>query len=320
MKKKITGTHIKADNQFYARLAEIKKIGVSRHDEKKQKGRNLDTLHSYNSVGAFLENYNLFKQFCIDNENIEINKKTTLTDMRQYCEYYLEYCFVEKKDSAYTIHSKRAELNKLYGLTNKPNELKIKLPENCKLKKSQITKNRTETDYSKKFNRGKNKDIVTMARAFGFRRRELQAIKKNNFYKKNEMLIVKINNGKGGKKREVTCDPKLQKDVEKILQEKKDGKLYTNKISQHFNVHRERAKYCQSMYRQISNNKELSYKIMQNLDIKRRQEKVKSNIYRTRNQAKNKMYDRDSLYITSHLLGHERLSVIVESYFYEMKN
>ena len=212
----------------------------------------------------------------------------------------------------------RSALGMLYG-----KQIDIKLPARTP---DQITRSRGETKNDKYITRdGKYKDVFTIALATGSRRKDISKLCVNNFREVDGKLYVFFEKSKGGRDRLTPVLEKYEKDVRDIIEQAKvDGKTRLfNHIPKEIDVHGLRREYCQNLYDEIKDNKELRDEILKNYperrELKTQKDKdgntvtkeIKSDVYKDRN---GNVWKRDDIYVLSQALGHNRLDVSITHY------
>jgi hypothetical protein len=230
-----------------------------------------------------------------------------------------------------TVKRDVSALNKIFRLSGKPVGEKIAVPDGVSVRRDTITRGRKPTDYSKRFNREKHHDLVTLARGFGLRRGELKNFRLSWVRpgSKDGLLSISIPKGvaKGGRPRIAICDPEMAQEVRTVLREFHDmrtdhDKVLFPKISKHYNEHADRAAYAKSMVEQLTENPELRNEMMAHAGYPPRKDsrvrrgkriRVRSDHYYARDGS-GRVYERDALYVVSQSLGHNRLEVIVKNY------
>ena len=130
--------------------------------------------------------------------------------------------------------------------------------------------------------------------------------------KGKQYMFVQINRSKGGRNRIALVEPTKQKEVERILADRiaNHQEKVCPKVHSAMDVHSYRRSYAKEIYTQLSRDKEFRKDILQYYPV--RNENVKSDTYISRKTKEH--FDRDSVYIVSQCLGHNRLSVSVNHY------
>lgn len=263
------------------------RIGESKHEAKRE--GDLDgiyswsTYHNYQFVGV------QFLKWCRENHGIRL-----LEDAKPYIEAYIRYR-IEKGYSPSTIKRDVAALCKIYGLRRE--HLAVKLPVR---QRSDITRSRTEKAHDKEFSEQRNQDVVDFCKGTGLRKHELAKVKQEDVYVRKGKVFVHTK-GKGGKEREVEVLPEYRKHVLACAKKVKPGELIFKKkqIKNRMDEHAYRREYAQKKY-------ELLARPAKELSPRER--------YVCRKDKKGVVYDKKAMRNVSNNLGHERISVIAQSY------
>ena len=235
----------------------------------------------------------------------------------QYAKEYIQKRLDDGK-SIYTVKMERSALGMLYG-----KQIDIKLPSRTP---DQITRSRKETKNDRYISRdGKYKDVFTIAIATGSRRKDISKLCVNNFREVDGKLYVYFERSKGGRDRLTPVLEKYEKDVRDIIEQaKNEGKTRLfNHIPKEIDIHSLRREYCQGLYDEIKDNKELRDEILKNYperrELKTQKDKngntvtkeIKSDVYKDRS---GNVWKRDDIYVLSQALGHNRLDVSITHY------
>ena len=263
------------------------RIGESKHEAKREGDTDgiysWSTYHNYQSVGV------QFLKWCRETYGIRL-----LEDAKPYIEAYIRYR-IEKGYSPSTIKRDVAALCKIYGLRRE--HLAVELPTR---RRSDITRSRTEKAHDKEFSEQRNQDVVDFCKGTGLRKHELAKVKGQDVYTRNGKVYVHTK-GKGGKEREVEVLPEYQKHVLSCAKRVKSGELIFQKgqIKNRMDEHAYRREYAQKKYEQFA-------RPVEELPRKER--------YICRKDKKGVVYDKKAMRKVSNNLGHERISVIAQSY------
>lgn len=288
-------------------------IGHSKHEDKQKlidDGKynfkdGLESIYSYGTADKYMQVVREYSQYLYDKG---VSKYSLLDKTQGYAEQYLKER-LDKGYSLYTIKAERSALGKIYGKT-----IEIELPTR---KTQNINRSRLEVENDKHFSKERNSDLITIATATGTRRSDLKKMRVTDFFyvttdKRKQYMFVHIDKSKGGRNRIALVEPTKQKEVEKILADRianHQEKICT-KVHSAMDVHSYRRSYAKEIYTQLSRDKEFREDILQCYPA--RNENVKSDTYISRKTQEH--FDRDSVYIISQCLGHNRLSVSVNHY------
>lgn len=295
-------------------------FGQSKYQAKKEAGLGFgeSTYQIYSE-----ETYKTYKKECLKfadwlKEEKGINKVRGLEEVKPYAKEYIEDR-IEKGYSVWTIKTGRSALGMLYGEKIEIENMPVRTPKDIK-------RSRTETKNDKYISRdGKYKDVFTVCLATGGRRKDVKKLTPHNFTEIDGKLYVFFGKSKGGRDRLTPVLEKYEQDVRNIIEKaKEDGKTKLfNHIPKEIDVHGLRREYCQGLYDEIKDNKELRDKILENYpprrELKTQKDKdgntytkeIKSDVYRDRN---GNVWQRDDIYVLSQSLGHNRLDVSVTHY------
>ena len=289
------------ENQIVSNLKNKIAFSESKHEAKKNLswGESSYKIYSYDT-------YNTYKKECLQFQNWlikekQIDKYIKLEDTEKYMNEYLDYC-KNNNCSLYTLKMRKSALGML---VNHSLDYKIDIRHYTDVKRS-----RKQVENDKHYSElGKYKDLFTIMRSTGGRRSDIEKIKLSDFKYFNNHLIVEIKSSKGGRDRlSVVLNEKEILDI--IEKRKEQNKEYlVDKIPKKIDVHSYRREYCKELYRLVSSDKELKDDLL-NL-YPTRTEKVKREYYKDR---QNNIFDRDSVYVCTQSLGHNRLNVTVNHY------
>ena len=302
---------------FHQTLSDKLAFGQSKKAAKKDLGFGQSTyqIYSVNSYKTYLKQCKQYAKWLKQEKGI--NKIDDINKTEQYAKEYIQKRLDDGK-SIYTVKMERSALGMLYG-----KQIDIKLPSRTP---DQITRSRKETKNDRYISRdGKYKDVFTIAIATGSRRKDISKLCVNNFREVDGKLYVYFERSKGGRDRLTPVLEKYEKDVRDIIEQAKaDGKTRLfNHIPKEIDVHGLRREYCQGLYDEIKDNKELRDEILKNYperrELKTQKDKdgntvtkeIKSDIYKDRS---GNTWKRDDIYVLSQALGHNRLDVSITHY------
>lgn len=262
-------------------------IGESRHKAKAD-GTAADKIFSYGTYHSYLQSGILFTDYCKREHGCRY-----LDECRQYVNDYLR----SRSDlSAWTQARDRSALAKLYEC-NGTEFIPVPPMRRQDIKRSR----RRET---KNFSEANNADIVRFAKGTGLRRHELSAVRGDQLIRKRDgSLLLQGIHGKGGKIRDVPVLPEYAEDISRIVAEKGDGQLFS-RVPSHMPVHRYRSEYACAMYLKHAR------------DVTTLPDK---SVYRCRGDMTGVYLDREAMGHVSRCMGHNRISVIAQSYLYQLK-
>lgn len=302
---------------FHQTLSNKLVFGQSKKAAKKDLGFGQSTyqIYSVNSYKTYLKQCKQYAKWLKQEKGI--NKIDDINKTEQYAKEYIQKRMDDGK-SIYTVKMERSALGMLYG-----KQIDIKLPSRTP---DQITRSRKETKNDRYISRdGKYKDVFTIAIATGSRRKDISKLCVNNFREVDGKLYVFFEKSKGGRDRLTPVLEKYEKDVRDIIEQaKNEGKTRLfNHIPKEIDIHGLRREYCQGLYDEIKDNKELRNEILKNYperrELKTQKDKngntvtkeIKSDVYKDRS---GNVWKRDDIYVLSQALGHNRLDVSITHY------
>lgn len=202
--------------------------------------------------------------------------------------------------SAWTIYTAINAIAKAYGVSTQ--ELGYKPP---KRQRASVARSRYATEMDKHFSVENNKNLITFCQCFGLRRRELEALTGDMMKRNNRgRLFVRVINGKGGKKRWVPfCGTlKEEKLVVDLMTQASATKVFPY-VHSKADIHGYRSVYACKLYKTYA----------------RPTETLKSSEkYVCRKDKAGVVYDKKAMQIVSRALGHNRISVIANSYLHNI--
>ena len=290
--------------QFYGALLARSAFGESKKEARSKAGLKFGEsdykIHSYSTFNDYRAVSVDFAEYLVQERKFTSHFPVSQINLKQEAEKYLiSRC--EKGLSAWTLKKERSALSMLLG-----EKLEIELP---KRDKAEITRSRGTVEADKHFSKEKNKALVLLAKSTGCRRSDLERLRYNDFFNKDGKLFCKIEKSKGGRDRTVYV---LNADeVLKALNEREVEQHHrrTDRIFESVNaaadIHSFRREYAAEMFNAIETDKDLKDSLLDFYPP--RQENVATKTYKPRNS--DKVFDRDSLFIVSQSLGHNRLDV-----------
>ncbi len=266
-------------------------IGKSRHEEKsKNPDGKSDLIHSWSTYNNYVKAGAAFGKWVKAKY-----KEKTVARMKIYVGEYLQYR-IDQRLSAWTVALDASALAKLYGC--KSTDFGVDLP---KRKRAEVKRSRGEV---KDFDEEKNKETVDFCKGTGLRNHELKAVTKQDVFCKEGRLFVHVRQGKGGKPRDVPVRSGFEKAVQSIADKctnEKEKLFKPEDIPGRLPSHKYRAEYAKAQYEALAR------------DV----EKIPvSEKYICRKDKAGIVYDKKAMEKVSKMLGHNRISVIAESYLY----
>lgn len=282
---------IKLRKQLHDSLREKYKLGYGT-DKHSQKDVHNATpfIHSNNTYKAYNRAVNGFADWC---KAVGINDlKTARESIPQYMD-----TLKESGKSAYTMSTVMCGLAKAFDM--RTTDIDYKLPQRHR---ADIVRSRGAAERDKHFNPISNQELITFCEATGLRRREVAAIKGTSLHQRGTICYLIVENGKGGKRREVPIigDLKQQRAVIKMCEIAGQGKVFP-KVHSCADIHHYRGNYAQNLYRMLA----------------RPIEQVpRAERYYCRGDMKGMVFDKRAMLAVSECLGHNRIDVIANNYLY----
>lgn len=275
------------------RLQEMFKAGFG--NKRSSDKTNADTRNKIYSKNTF-ETYKRQFRYFADWLSEAHKEAYTLTDARQYVDEYLLH-LVELGRSAYSITTAKAALAKVFQTeatqfidTPARERANIKRSRGVAVRDSNIS-NKTETK------------LALFSSAVGLRRKEMMSIESKDLFFKNGKAYLNVTKGtKGGKPRIVEICGISEGETKMIVEwiQSREGKLFP-KLNTNYDNHYYRAVYAQRLYDRY----------------KRKEKDIPSKErYIMRKERAGEVYDKLAMEIVSKNLGHNRISVIAQSYLY----
>lgn len=275
------------------RLQEMFKAGFgNKRSSDKTDADTQNKIYSKNTFETYKRQFNYFADWLA-----EAHKEAyTLADARQYVDEYLLH-LIELERSAYSITTAKAALAKVFQteatqfIDTPPRErANIKRSRGVAVRDSNIS-NKTETK------------LALFSSAVGLRRKEMINIESKDLFFDNGKAYLNVTKGtKGGKARIVEICGTSEGETKMIVEwiQSRNGKLFP-KLNTNYDNHYYRAVYAQRLY-----------------DRYKREEKdiPTKERYIMRKERAGEVYDRSAMKVVSENLGHNRISVIAQSYLY----
>jgi len=240
----------KIDYQMHSRMEQMKCLGESRHDAKKEYKEMMGKNPSNRTMGIHAHlSYDALKQSSIEFiRHLKVEHKS-IKDVSQikkeHVEEYLKFRQADGKAAA-TISKDMAALNKLFNLQITKKECGIK---NRSYK--DITRSRGPKAHDKKYNPNNYKDQITLAKACGYRRESVLVVSPSRFTWKDGLPYTVRLIEKGGKERDATILKVYREEVKNILKGKADGKPLFERYTKKIDNHAFRREYTQNRYKEL---------------------------------------------------------------------
>lgn len=221
----------------------------------------------------------------------------TLEDAREFVNEYLRH-LIELERSAYSISTAKAAIAKIMGVEATQF---IATPPRLR---ADIKRSRGVAERDKHISDKKEEELARFTSATGLRRKEMTMIRAKDLFFKNGQAYLNIDKGtKGGKSRVAKIVGKTEEETKDIVKwiQSKEGRLF-NKLSSNYDNHFYRATYANRLYNQLK--RDIA-------DIPTEEK------YIMRKDRAGEVYDKQAMLHVSKALGHNRISVIAQSYLYQ---
>ncbi len=275
--------------QIRGKLKEKLALGVKRHEVKDENGYS-PYIHSRTTYKNYVKHSLLFAKWVKKNFGIK-----NISDMETFTRMYLE-SRIARRLSAWTVALDAAAIAKLYDCHIA--DLEVELP---KRKRSEIKRSRGRIcDFSEK----KHQAVVDFCKGTGLRRHELLMLRKSEIWSEGKDVFVFVRQGKGGKSRIVPVRRGYEQTVLGVATTciNDDDKLFNKSdVPCRMPVHKYRAVYAKAQYERFA----------RPIDQIPKRER-----YICRKDKAGVVYDKAAMAQVSKMLGHNRISVIAESYLY----
>lgn len=260
-------------------------LGQSKHIDKAL-GLTSDKIYSVSTMRTYMKHCNYFTKYCKENYHCK-----TLNQCRKYVDEFIQLRIDEGK-SPYTQKLEASALAKLYGChTTDFVQTEVR-------HRANIIRSRGKAKRDKHFSEANHIELVDFCKSTGLRRRELTQLTGEALYKMDGKYYLHVTKGtKGGKERTTLVIGNIENVVNLMTKAGKE-KVFKN-IPNGANIHGYRSNYANSLYKQIA---------------RPRRKIPREDKYICRNDLKGVIYDKRAMAIVSENLGHNRISVIAQSY------
>lgn len=221
----------------------------------------------------------------------------TLEDARGFVDEYLRH-LIELERSAYSISTAKAAIAKIMGVEATQF---IATPPRLR---ADIKRSRGVAERDKHISDKKEEELARFTSATGLRRKEMTMIRAEDLFFENGQAYLNINKGtKGGKPRVAKILGKTEEETKDIVKwiQSKEGRLFY-KLSSNYDNHYYRATYANRLYNQLKRD-------IADIPTQER--------YVMRKERAGEIYDKQAMLQVSRALGHNRISVIAQSYLYQ---
>ena len=221
----------------------------------------------------------------------------TLEDARGFVDEYLRH-LIELERSAYSISTAKAAIAKIMGVEATQF---IATPPRLR---ADIKRSRGVAERDKHISDKKEEELARFTSATGLRRKEMTMIRAEDLFFENGQAYLNVDKGtKGSKSRVAKIVGKTEAETKEIVKwiQSKEGRLFY-KLSSNYDNHYYRATYANRLYNQLKR------------DIADIPTEDK---YIMRKDRAGEVYDKQAMLQVSRALGHNRISVIAQSYLYQ---
>ena len=278
-------------DRFESRMA----IGESRREAKRviraEQGPTWSVstgkLHSFKTRGIYQEHTLKFITWARAKYGV---KRLVDLDARaeELASEFLQARLAESK-SAYTLKVERAALR--FFFMNSELAAGVKLPPRTR---SSITRSRHPVLHDRYFQPKNWQPMLKFLEGTGLRRNEVRTLTCRDVYTGMDgKLYVHVDNGKGGRPREVPVLPGREDDVRAVVAEREPEERVFARIPGHLDVHSYRRLFAQALYLYYAPGRVLPS---------------------AEGRLKRSDYDRDAAQKVSEALGHNRIDVVLRHY------
>lgn len=266
-------------------------IGESRASDK-FKSKTDDKIYSKSTFETYKKQYRYFCDF-LKEQKPDVK---TMDQAQASINDYLLY-LMEKERSAYSISTAKAALSKVFGV---PATSFIETPSRTR---ANIVRSRYETVRGKELSKKTEAKYSRFTSALGLRKSEMEEIRAEDlFFEKGRPYLNVTRGTKGGRPRVaeiVGVSEEETKEIVKWILLRK-GKLFP-KLPSHYDNHFYRGIYAKRIYQKYARD-------LDEIPPKER--------YIMRKDRAGETFDKVAMKIASRSLGHNRISVIAQSYLY----
>lgn len=263
----------------------------------KDKGIHNETpyIHSHNTYKTYLSQCNHFCDWCYSNEI------RTPEAAKDAVKDYIRHLEASGK-SPWTVYTAISAIAKAFGCST--TVFGVKPP---KRERASVTRSRYAAvrDRQMSLHKEENKQLIEFCRSTGLRRRELEQLHGDALKQGTDgNWYVHVTNGKGGKQRDVLMigsEKQIRAVCDRMQQA--GSNLVFQHVHSKLDVHYYRSLYACDLYRSIARNPE---------DLPTKEK------YICRKDKAGTVYDRQAMSMVSHMLGHNRIDVIANSYLHNL--
>lgn len=276
------------------RLQKMFKDGFGRKRSFDKFSGNVDNkIYSKSTFETYKKQYRFFCNFLKEHKP----EVKTMDQAQESVDDYLKYLMMKDR-STYSISTAKATLAKVFGV---PATQFIATPSRTR---ASIVRSRYEVARDKDFSQKTEQKYARFTSALGLRRSEMESLESSDLFFQDGKAFLSVTKGtKGGRPRVaeiVGVTEEETRDIVRYIQSKK-GKVFP-KLPSHYDNHHYRAVYARRVYDKYAR---------QEKDIPRKEK------YIMRKDRAGEVFDKVAMAIASKYLGHNRISVIAQSYLYD---
>jgi integrase len=277
------------------RLEEKMAIGESRYAAKqeirKDQGKAWSVsdgkIHSFKTRSTYQEHSIRFVKWARDTHHVT-NFEQLDPRANELVSEYLQLHMGERK-SPYTLQAERSALRMLFNDRSLAKD--VRLPVRAR---SSITRSRGAAAHDRHFQPANWQPLMKFLRATGLRRQELRDLHVRDIYQGHDgQVYVHVENGKGGRPREVQALPGHNEDVWTMREGRPDDAKVFERIPRHLDVHSVRREFAQALYQHYAGGRDLPP---------------------PSGRLKRQDYDRAAAERVTWALGHNRIDVVLRHY------
>ena len=275
------------------RLAEMLKAGLnSKRSHDKPDDNTKNKIYSDCTFKTYKSQFRYFADWLEETHS----EAKTIDDARMYVDEYLQH-LIDLNKSAYSISTAKASLAKVF-MTSASEFIETPIRT-----RANITRSRNVAVRDKGISERTEEALARFTSATGLRRAEMTKIRANDLFFQNGTAYLNVSKGtKGGKHRVVEVVGQTEEETKHLIKwiQSKRGRLFPE-LHSHYDNHYYRAVYAKRVYQKYARSED---------DIPR------SERYIMRKDRAGEVYDKPAMMIASRNLGHNRISVIAQSYLY----
>ena len=275
-------------DEIYAKLSKMFREGKGRaRNEDKKKGLDKLYIYSEKSYRTYTNEAKNFRRW-INEHHPECKH---LRECRKYVnEWILQ--MIDDKKSAYTISTRKSALVKLFQVDY---SFFVETPGRYR---KNVTRSRLDVEYDKHISKKNEAYWAKITEGIGLRIAELTRVRGNDVFIEDGKYYLKVRRGtKGGKVRIVEV---IDAEVAELIKLAGDRPAFPN-VPRAYDNHYHRAVYAKKLY---------------NLYARPIDMIPKEDRYIMRKDRKGVILDKKAMKIVADSMGHNRISVIAQSYLY----